>query len=100
MPWRLVASSEFAEIWQTLFGSSREKKHSRARNRITHLSDVDYMRDSEAFFQSRLEQIRAEGRYRTFADLKRRVGAYPRASDHSLQSEVTVWLRCREFGID
>src|SRR3984957_12267577 len=49
------------------------------------------MRDSEAFFQSRLEQIRAEGRYRTFAGLKRRVGAYPRAYDHSLQSEVTVW---------
>src|SRR3984893_366952 len=91
MPRRLVASSEFAEIWQTLFGSSREKKHSRARNSITHLSGVDYMRDSEAFFQSRLEQIRAEGRYRTFADLKRRVGAYPRAYDHSLQSEVTVW---------
>ena len=34
------------------------------------------MRDSEAFFQSRLEQIRAEGRYRTFTDFKRRVGAY------------------------
>jgi hypothetical protein len=76
VPWRLVASSEFAEIWQTLFGSSREKKHSRARNRITHLSGVDYMRDSEAFFQSRLEQIRAEGRYRTFTDFKRRVGVY------------------------
>src|ERR1700692_5137155 len=49
------------------------------------------MRDSEAFFQSRLEQIRAEGRYRPFPDLKRRVGAYPRAYDHSVQSEVTVW---------
>jgi 5-aminolevulinate synthase len=49
------------------------------------------MRDSEAFFQSRLEKTRAEGCYRTFADLKRRVGAYPRAYDHSLQSEVTVW---------
>jgi 5-aminolevulinate synthase len=49
------------------------------------------MRDSETFFQSRLEQIRAEGRYRTFADLKRRVGAYPRAFDHSLKSDVTVW---------
>src|ERR1700726_893738 len=49
------------------------------------------MRDSETFFQSRLEQIRAEGRYRTFADLKRRVGGYPRAFDHSLKSDVTVW---------
>src|SRR6202163_4350008 len=49
------------------------------------------MRDSETFFQSRLEQIRAEGPYRTFADLKRRVGAFPRAYDHSLKSEVTVW---------
>jgi hypothetical protein len=91
VPRRLVASSEFAEIWQTLVGSGREKKYSRARNRITDLLGVDYMRDSEAFFQSRLEQIRAEGRYRTFAGLKRRVGAYPRAYDHSLQSEVTVW---------
>ena len=90
MLWRHAASSEFAEIWQTLFGSSREKKHSQARSRITLLSGVDYMRDSETFFQSRLEQIRAEGRYRTFADLKRRVGAYPRAYDHSSKSEITV----------
>jgi 5-aminolevulinate synthase len=49
------------------------------------------MHDSEAFFQSRLEHIRSEGRYRTFSDLKRCVGAYPRAYDHSLQSQVTVW---------
>jgi 5-aminolevulinate synthase len=49
------------------------------------------MHDSEAFFQSRLEHIRSEGRYRTFADLKRFAGACPRAYDHSLQSEVTVW---------
>jgi hypothetical protein len=37
------------------------------------------MRDGEAVFQSRLEQMRADGRYRTFADLRRRVGAYPSA---------------------
>jgi hypothetical protein len=57
MPRRLVASSEFAEIWQTFFGWSREKRHSRARNGITHLSGVDYMRDSETFFKTDLSKF-------------------------------------------
>jgi 5-aminolevulinate synthase len=49
------------------------------------------MFDSESFFQERLGELRAEGRYRQFADMERRAGAFPRAYHHSLQAEVTVW---------
>ena len=47
--------------------------------------------DYEAFFQQRLDALRAEGRYRVFADLERRCGRFPRAFDHRLDDEVTVW---------
>ena len=47
----------------------------------------------ESFFAERLDELRAEGRYRTFADLERRAGHFPRAN-HYVQDgsdEVTVW---------
>jgi 5-aminolevulinate synthase len=47
--------------------------------------------DYEAFFSGRLDALRAEGRYRVFADLERRCGAFPRAFDHRIGAEVTVW---------
>src|SRR5438309_2368290 len=47
--------------------------------------------DYEAFFSERLEALRAEGRYRMFADLERRCGRVPRAFDHRIGAEVTVW---------
>jgi 5-aminolevulinate synthase len=47
--------------------------------------------DYEAFFQARLDALRAEGRYRVFADLERRCGRFPRAFDHRSGAEVTVW---------
>jgi 5-aminolevulinate synthase len=47
--------------------------------------------DYEAFFQSRLDALREEGRYRVFADLERRCGRFPRAYDHRIGAEVTVW---------
>jgi 5-aminolevulinate synthase len=47
--------------------------------------------DYEAFFRERLEDLRTEGRYRVFADLERRCGHFPRAFDHSIGAEVTVW---------
>jgi 5-aminolevulinate synthase len=47
--------------------------------------------DYEGFFRERLAALRAEGRYRVFADLERRCGRFPRAFDHRTQAEVTVW---------
>ena len=50
----------------------------------------------ERIFEERLSDIRSEGRYRVFADLKRRRGAYPRADifsgdDAGATREITVW---------
>jgi 5-aminolevulinate synthase len=47
--------------------------------------------DYEAFFRKRLGALRAEGRYRVFADLQRLCGRFPRAFDHRIGAEVTVW---------
>jgi len=47
--------------------------------------------DYEGFFKQRLDALRAEGRYRVFADLERRCGRFPRAYDHRIGAEVTVW---------
>src|SRR6266704_2210826 len=47
--------------------------------------------DYESFFKKRLDALRAEGRYRVFADLERRCGRFPRAFDHRIGAEVTVW---------
>ncbi|HEX2802148.1 MAG TPA: 5-aminolevulinate synthase [Phenylobacterium sp.] len=50
--------------------------------------------DYTAAFSTALQQIRSEGRYRVFADLKRHRGAFPRATwtraDGS-ESDVVVW---------
>jgi 5-aminolevulinate synthase len=49
--------------------------------------------DYENRFRQHLEALHAEGRYRIFADLKRRCGAYPLA-DHFARDgvrDVTVW---------
>jgi 5-aminolevulinate synthase len=47
--------------------------------------------DYEGFFKERLDVLRGEGRYRIFADLERRCGKFPRAFDHRIGAEVTVW---------
>jgi 5-aminolevulinate synthase len=47
--------------------------------------------DYESFFRKRLDALHAEGLYRVFADLERRCGRFPRAYDHRIEAEVTVW---------
>ncbi|HEX3538750.1 MAG TPA: 5-aminolevulinate synthase [Stellaceae bacterium] len=47
--------------------------------------------DFDSFFKQRVDALHAEGRYRVFADLERRCGQFPRAFDHRIGAEVTVW---------
>jgi len=54
-------------------------------------ADIVAAMDYESFFLQRLDALRAEGRYRVFADLERRCGRFPRAFDHRIGAEVTVW---------
>ena len=48
---------------------------------------MDYRR----FFQDSLAGLKAEGRYRVFADLERYAGDFPRAHHHGEQADVVVW---------
>lgn len=50
--------------------------------------------DYKAAFRTAVEQVRAEGRYRVFADLKRHRGAFPRATwtrDDGSAKDIVVW---------
>jgi 5-aminolevulinate synthase len=47
--------------------------------------------DYEACFRRHLDVLRAEGRYRVFANLERCRGSFPRAYDHRTGDEVTIW---------
>jgi len=47
----------------------------------------------EAFFQSELDTLRDDGRYRVFAELERKAGAFPHAKHYTEDGvrDVTVW---------
>jgi len=48
----------------------------------------------QSFFAERIAQLKAEGRYRVFADLERQAGRFPDARQHvggSEQRPVTIW---------
>jgi len=49
--------------------------------------------DYESIFRTAIETLKAEGRYRVFAELERHAGAFPRAAHHGLDGapDVTVW---------
>src|SRR5262249_49355368 len=49
------------------------------------------MYDFQRFFDASLQTLRAENRYRVYADLQRRAGAFPRAFHQELGTEITVW---------
>jgi 5-aminolevulinate synthase len=48
----------------------------------------------DAFFQDRIDSLKAEGRYRSFATLERIAGQFPKALHHAANGsvkEVTIW---------
>jgi 5-aminolevulinate synthase len=49
--------------------------------------------DYQRYFTDELAQLKAEGRYRIFADLERKAGAFPAATFHEQDEkrDVTVW---------
>ncbi|MEL6571149.1 MAG: 5-aminolevulinate synthase [Pseudomonadota bacterium] len=49
--------------------------------------------DFDALFTSQLDQLKAEGNYRYFAELERQCGKFPRAANHADDGvrDVTVW---------
>ncbi len=49
--------------------------------------------DFETHFRSQLEDLKAEGNYRVFAELQRKCGAFPQVRHYSAdgEDEVTVW---------
>ena len=49
--------------------------------------------DFDQIFRSQLDALKAEGNYRTFAELDRKRGSYPKANNHKdgKVTEVTVW---------
>ncbi len=48
----------------------------------------------EAAFETRLQELRNEGRYRVFADLERRAGRFPQATQHRSGESVPVTVWC------
>jgi 5-aminolevulinate synthase len=49
--------------------------------------------DFDTIFTAQLDQLKAEGNYRIFADLERKLGVFPKASHHAADGvqDVTVW---------
>lgn len=49
------------------------------------------MIDYGKFFKDAIDRVKTEGRYRTFTDLARYAGEFPKAYDHMEKKDVVVW---------
>ncbi len=47
--------------------------------------------DYDALFSESVGRLKDKGNYREFTDLERRAGSYPRAMNHSIGREITLW---------
>ena len=49
--------------------------------------------DYNSFFQSKIDELKSEGRYRVFATLERKAGSFPTAGHHGAETSkpITVW---------
>lgn len=55
--------------------------------------------DYDKVFADSLEQLKAAGNYREFTDLERHAGQYPRATNHSIGREITIWCNNDYLGM-
>jgi 5-aminolevulinate synthase len=71
--------------------SEHQENPSHAQERGVREDETHMNYDS--FFAGQLDALREEGRYRVFADLERRRGAFPAAVRHDgdVRQDVTVW---------
>ena len=69
-------------------------------NRVVELFRFDRKSmDYDAIFSASVERIKAAGNYREFTDLERFSGEYPRAMNHSIGREVTIWCNNDYLGM-
>ena len=55
--------------------------------------------DYDAIFTESIDRLKAAGNYREFTDLERHAGEYPRATNHSIGREITIWCNNDYLGM-
>ena len=55
--------------------------------------------DYDEIFAERVDRLKKAGNYREFTDLERHSGEYPRATNHSLGREITIWCNNDYLGM-
>ncbi len=55
--------------------------------------------DYSQFCNAAIDKLKNEGNYRTFTDLERKSGDFPRAHDHTSNREITIWCNNDYLGM-